>query len=273
MFDPKMAAKYKGQISQYDDSMSIAEAAVYLKSHQPDLGIDNPYELNKEQFDAAVALLKQQKPNVGEYWSDAADSRSRRSPTATTRSARPGSTSISPCWPTSSRWLRARRVRVSCPPRGDRDGPDTWMISSRGQASELHVHVDGLHRRAGGERRSRRSRSARPRRREGLRTQRRHPRISAANTTLKIRRSGRALLLGSRRWRNAATAAARTAWTTTTGSRHGPRSRGDRRLTGDACATEAVVAKRSVGRRLAGLFHGRPRLQVGRWLAGLVAGW
>ena len=36
--------------------------------------------------------------------------------------------------------------------------------------------------------------------------------------------------------------------------------------------TEAVVARRSVGRRLAGLFHGRPRLQVGALLAGPV-GW
>ena len=36
--------------------------------------------------------------------------------------------------------------------------------------------------------------------------------------------------------------------------------------------TEAVVERRSVGRRLAGLFHGRPRLQVGALLAGPV-GW
>jgi putative spermidine/putrescine transport system permease protein len=37
-------------------------------------------------------------------------------------------------------------------------------------------------------------------------------------------------------------------------------------------ATEAVVERHSVGRRLAGLFHGRPRLQVGALLAGPV-GW
>jgi putative spermidine/putrescine transport system permease protein len=36
-------------------------------------------------------------------------------------------------------------------------------------------------------------------------------------------------------------------------------------------ATEAVVERRSVGRRLAGLFHGRPRLQTGALLAGPVA--
>jgi len=35
---------------------------------------------------------------------------------------------------------------------------------------------------------------------------------------------------------------------------------------------EAAVVRRSVGRRLAGLFHGRPRLQVGALLAGPV-GW
>ncbi len=37
-------------------------------------------------------------------------------------------------------------------------------------------------------------------------------------------------------------------------------------------ATEAVTVRRSVGRRLAGLFHGRPRLQVGTLLAGPI-GW
>jgi putative spermidine/putrescine transport system permease protein len=37
-------------------------------------------------------------------------------------------------------------------------------------------------------------------------------------------------------------------------------------------AAEAVVVKRSVGRKLAGLFHGRPHLQVGALLAGPV-GW
>jgi putative spermidine/putrescine transport system substrate-binding protein len=71
IFDPKEASKYKGQISVYDDPIYIADAAVYLKSHNPELGIDNPYELDEKQFNAAVDLLKQQRPNVGEYWSNA----------------------------------------------------------------------------------------------------------------------------------------------------------------------------------------------------------
>jgi putative spermidine/putrescine transport system substrate-binding protein len=72
ILDPSQASKYKGEISVYDDSVYIADAALYLKAHNPDLGIDNPYELDEEQFDAAVDLLKQQQPNVGEYWVDAA---------------------------------------------------------------------------------------------------------------------------------------------------------------------------------------------------------
>ncbi len=71
MLDPKKATKYKGKISAYDDYIYIADAAVYLKYHDKGLGIENPYELNQKQFDAAINLLKEQKPNVGEYWSSA----------------------------------------------------------------------------------------------------------------------------------------------------------------------------------------------------------
>jgi putative spermidine/putrescine transport system substrate-binding protein len=70
ILDPAEASKYKGAISVYDDPIYIADAAVYLKDHNPDLGIDDPYELDEEQFNAAVDLLKQQHPNVGDYWSD-----------------------------------------------------------------------------------------------------------------------------------------------------------------------------------------------------------
>jgi putative spermidine/putrescine transport system substrate-binding protein len=72
ILDPAKATKYKGQISAYDDPIYIADAAVYLKAHQPDLGIENPYQLNDEQFEAAVDLLEEQRPLVGEYWSEAA---------------------------------------------------------------------------------------------------------------------------------------------------------------------------------------------------------
>ena len=119
--DPKVAAKYKGKISQYDDPMSIAEAAVYLKVHEPDLGIENPYELNEEQFEAAVNLLKEQQANVGEYWSDAA----KQIPAFAS-----GDNEVGTTWQyqyfalraKASRSPPARRARASCPRRARRDG-------------------------------------------------------------------------------------------------------------------------------------------------------
>lgn len=60
----------KGKISPYDDAIYIADAAVYLMATKPDLGIKNPYALDQKQFDAAVALLQQQKGLVAEYWGD-----------------------------------------------------------------------------------------------------------------------------------------------------------------------------------------------------------
>ena len=42
MLDPKLAAKYKGKISAYDDPIYIADAAVYLKAHQPEPGDRKP---------------------------------------------------------------------------------------------------------------------------------------------------------------------------------------------------------------------------------------
>ena len=60
---------YAGEITGYDVPIFIADAAVYLKAHQPDLGIDDPYELTQPQLDAAIALLGQQKALVSKYWS------------------------------------------------------------------------------------------------------------------------------------------------------------------------------------------------------------
>ncbi|MDS0134940.1 MULTISPECIES: ABC transporter substrate-binding protein [unclassified Amycolatopsis] len=68
MFDAN--SPYKGKVIAYDSPIYIADAALYLQTHQPDLGIKNPYALDDKQFTAAVNLLKQQRPLVSEYWSD-----------------------------------------------------------------------------------------------------------------------------------------------------------------------------------------------------------
>jgi putative spermidine/putrescine transport system substrate-binding protein len=61
----------KGRVQAYDGPIYIADAALYLKAHNSELGIKDPYELTKPQFDAALALLKQQRQLVGRYWHDA----------------------------------------------------------------------------------------------------------------------------------------------------------------------------------------------------------
>ncbi|MBK9054519.1 MAG: ABC transporter substrate-binding protein [Chloroflexi bacterium] len=60
-----------GRVQAYDGAIYIADAALYLKAHNPELGIDDPYSLTREQFDAALNLLRQQRALVGRYWHDA----------------------------------------------------------------------------------------------------------------------------------------------------------------------------------------------------------
>lgn len=61
----------KGRIQAYDGPIYIADAALYLKSKQPELGINDPYALNEAQYVAALDLLRKQKPLVHRYWHDA----------------------------------------------------------------------------------------------------------------------------------------------------------------------------------------------------------
>jgi len=65
--------KYKGKVTVPDNPIQIADAALYLSKTNTSLGIKDPYELNKKQFDAAVALLKSQKPLIKKYWGLASD--------------------------------------------------------------------------------------------------------------------------------------------------------------------------------------------------------
>ena len=60
-----------GRVQAYDGAIYIADAALYLKAHNPELGIDDPYSLTRDQFNAALDLLRQQRALVGRYWHDA----------------------------------------------------------------------------------------------------------------------------------------------------------------------------------------------------------
>ena len=61
----------KGRVQAYDGPIHVADAALYLMTHQPDLGIKSPYELNEDQYKAALDLLREQRKLVGRYWHDA----------------------------------------------------------------------------------------------------------------------------------------------------------------------------------------------------------
>jgi putative spermidine/putrescine transport system substrate-binding protein len=61
----------EGRVQAYGGAIYIADAALYLKAKRPELGITSPYELNEQQYDAALELLRRQRPLVQRYWGDA----------------------------------------------------------------------------------------------------------------------------------------------------------------------------------------------------------
>ncbi len=120
LYDPK----YSGKITVPDNPIQIADAALYLSKTQPDLGIDDPYELTQEQLDAAVALLKKQKPLVKKYWALASDE---------IDLFKNGDATIGASWPYQTNTLQADKVPVkdTIPKEGATGWADTWMLSSK----------------------------------------------------------------------------------------------------------------------------------------------
>jgi putative spermidine/putrescine transport system substrate-binding protein len=61
----------KGRVQAYDGPIYVADAALYLMSTKPELGITDPYALNENQYKAALDVLRVQRTLVGRYWHDA----------------------------------------------------------------------------------------------------------------------------------------------------------------------------------------------------------
>ena len=122
MFDP--ANGYK--ISIYDAPIYIADAAVVLMSTKPDLKITNPYALDDTQFQAAVDLLKQQKPAVTQRWTDYLKQMD---------DFRSGTSNVGTTWQIITNLLKGETppvaVDVIKPPEGATGWSDTWMINSK----------------------------------------------------------------------------------------------------------------------------------------------
>lgn len=112
---------YAGQIIAYDAPIYIADAAVYLMTHQPELGITNPYALDETQLAAAVELLKQQNSIVSEYWAD---------PVAQITSFVGGTTVAGTSWEILRKLAADDRMAGTLPVEGSTGWSDAWMISS-----------------------------------------------------------------------------------------------------------------------------------------------
>ena len=60
----------KGRVQAFDGPIYIADAALYLKYKNPELGIEDPYALYEDQYQAALTLLREQRKIVPRYWHD-----------------------------------------------------------------------------------------------------------------------------------------------------------------------------------------------------------
>ena len=116
---------YKGKVTAYDSPIYIADAALYLKATQPELGIENVYELDDKQFNAAIDLLKKQSGIIGEYWSDY---------TKEQAAFNNGDTVVGTTWQVIANLIEAdKKVKIgtTLPKEGSTGWSDTWMIAAK----------------------------------------------------------------------------------------------------------------------------------------------
>ncbi|RRJ88224.1 extracellular solute-binding protein [Gulosibacter macacae] len=113
---------YAGKVIAYDAPIYIADAAVYLMSTKPELGITNPYALDETQLAAAIDLLKTQNGIVSEYWAD---------PAAQITSFVGGTTVAGTSWEVLRKLTEDPKFESVLPKEGSTGWSDAWMISSQ----------------------------------------------------------------------------------------------------------------------------------------------
>jgi putative spermidine/putrescine transport system substrate-binding protein len=116
------SSQYAGKVTAYDSPIYIADAAMYLMTAQPNLGIKDPYSLTETQLDAAINLLKEQNKNIGEYWNDI---------TKEAQSFENGSTVVGTTWQYGANLIASDHkitVKTVQPKEGVTGWSDTWMI-------------------------------------------------------------------------------------------------------------------------------------------------
>jgi putative spermidine/putrescine transport system substrate-binding protein len=115
--------RYRGQVSVPNNPIQIADAALYLSKKDPSLGITDPYELTEAQLNAAVKLLKEQRPLIKKYWALASDE---------IELFKNGDATIGAAWPYQLSTLLADKAPVNAliPEEGATGWADTWMLST-----------------------------------------------------------------------------------------------------------------------------------------------
>ena len=119
------SGKYKGKVTAYDSPIYIADAALYLMKTKPELGIKDPYSLTSEQLDAAVELLKAQREDVSEYWSDY---------TKEVQAFESGTSVIGTTWQVIANTIGSEnkvQVNTVLPKEGSTGWSDTWMVAAK----------------------------------------------------------------------------------------------------------------------------------------------
>ena len=111
---------YAGKIAAYDSPIYIADAAIYLMEHQPDLGITNPYALDQDQLKAATDLLKQQNKMVSEYWS----------PATNVTSFTGGNSVVGTSWEVLRKATQDDKFKSVLPKEGATGWSDAWMLAT-----------------------------------------------------------------------------------------------------------------------------------------------
>ena len=120
------AGAQKGKVTAYDSPIYIADAALYLMATKPDLKIKNPYALDDTQLAAAVDLLKAQKANVGEYWSDYLKE---------IQAFKNGTSTVGTTWQVIANLAKGEKAPVEAflPKEGATGWSDTWMVGAKSQ--------------------------------------------------------------------------------------------------------------------------------------------
>jgi len=114
----------KGLVTAYDYPITIADGALYLSKSQPSLGIKDPYELTKKQFDATVALLTQQRQLINKYWALGSDE---------ITLFKNNDVFLGAAWPYQTGQLKASGAPVeeTIPQEGATGWGDTWMLATK----------------------------------------------------------------------------------------------------------------------------------------------